>query len=98
MNVFLQGATTRQNLPVKRFGYILSAVFLVLSNVAYVLDWQATPYLFLFTLYLLTGSLWIPALIRPFYRWFGKYLIKPHDNMSDSGKKSEDQSEYFSEN
>lgn len=66
-------------LSVKRFGYVISAVLLLLSNISLFNKWPATPIIFLVTMYFLTGSLWIPAIIKPFYRLFGKYLIKPTD-------------------
>lgn len=77
MSGFLNGVTSGKDLPVKRFGYLLSALLVVLSNIGLVEAWPATPWLFLITMYFLTGSLWIPALIRPFYKLIGRHIIKP---------------------
>jgi len=81
---FLEGKTTKENLPVKRFGYLISALFLVTAVIGMINMWSVTPLLFLITLYLLTGSLWIPALVRPLYRLFGKYIVKPDEDDQDS--------------
>jgi hypothetical protein len=62
--------------PVKRFGYLLSAIFLVLTNIALIYEWPSIPYLTLVTMYFLTASLWFPKLINPLYKLFGKYIIK----------------------
>jgi len=86
MSGFLEGQTKRKDLPVKRFGYILSALFVIASNVSLYNNWMLTPWLFLVTMYLLTGSLWAPALIRPFYKLFGKYLVpaaEEHEKADD---------------
>ena len=87
MSGFLEGQARRKDIPVKRFGYILSALFVIASNVSLYNNCMLTPWLFLVTMYLLTGSLWAPVLIRPFYKLFGKYLVpaaeeetKPDDN------------------
>ncbi len=80
MSHFLEGKTTRENQPVKRFGYLFSAIFLVLANIGLISNWGSTPLLFLVTMYLLTGSLWIPGLVRPLYKLFGKYIVKPVEN------------------
>ncbi len=64
-------------LAIKRFGYVLSALLLIMSNISYVNEWSFTPLLVLITMYFLTGALWGPALVKPFYEIFGKYIIKP---------------------
>ncbi len=76
MSGFLQGKTTKSNLPIKQFGYLLSALFLVLAVIGMVTKWLYTPWLVLIIMYFLTGSLWIPVLIKPLYNLFGKYIIK----------------------
>jgi hypothetical protein len=89
---FLQGEITEANKPVKRFGYLISSVFLLLTVIAMLVHSVAVVWLFLITMYLLTGSLWAPPLIRPLYRIFGKYLVpsetrKPEEKTHDSPKK-----------
>lgn len=84
MTPFLEGKTTKKNLPVKRFGYLISALFLIVAVIAMINQWSITPPLFLLTMYLLTGSLWIPSLVRPLYQLFGKYIIKPNEDEGDS--------------
>ena len=79
MSGFLQGRTTKENLPVKRFGYLLSGILVIITVVSMMLKWAITPLIFLITMYFLTGALWIPLLIKPFYRLFGKYLVKPEE-------------------
>ncbi len=66
-----------QDLPVKRFGYLLSLATMIIANVGIVKEWPSTPIWFLLTMYLLLGSMWMPNLIRPFYKWFGHYIVKP---------------------
>ena len=83
MTPFLEGKSTRENIPVKRFGYLVSAIFLVLANIGLISNWSATPILFLITMYFLTGSLWITALVRPFYKLVGKYIVKPSEHTRD---------------
>lgn len=80
MDSLLQGKVNTRNIHIKRFGYLLSAVFLIITSAGLLFKWALTPWLFLFTMYLLTGCLWIPALIKPFYWLFGKYIIKPEEN------------------
>jgi len=80
MDSFLQGKTDAGNIHIKRFGYLLSAVFLIITSIGLLAKWTITPWLFLFTMYLLTGCLWIPVLIKPFYLLLGKYIIKPEEN------------------
>jgi len=75
MSGFLQGQTTAENEVVKRFGFLISAVFLILTVLAMLIKSVTMPWLFLITMYLLTGSLWTPILIRPLYKLFGKYLV-----------------------
>ncbi|MEJ2544917.1 MAG: hypothetical protein P8Y99_12695 [Calditrichaceae bacterium] len=67
MTGFIEGKTTKKNLPVKYFGYVISAILIVISTISMMNNWTATPWLFLITMYFLTGSLWIPVLIKPFY-------------------------------
>lgn len=73
---------------IKRFGYVISAVLLIISNISLIENWTATPYIFLITMYFLTGALWGPALIKPFYRLFARYFLKNSDK--DDTKASED--------
>ena len=35
------------------------------------------PLLFVAAMYFIGGSLWAPALIKPFYDWFGHFLVPP---------------------
>ena len=83
MSSLIEGKTNKANISVKRFGYLLSAVFLVGANISLINEWPVTPWLFLILLYLLTGSLWIPSLIKPFYMLFGKYIIKPEKEIDE---------------
>ena len=79
MDSLIQGKTTAENRPVKRFGYVLSLIFVLLSNAGLVLNWWFTGWLYLLSIYFLTGSLWIPQMIKPFYyifEWFKKYIKK----------------------
>ncbi|RMH62905.1 MAG: hypothetical protein D6677_08685 [Calditrichaeota bacterium] len=62
---------------VRRFGYLLSFILIIIANIGLINEWAATPILFLITMYFLTGSMWASALIRPFYRWIGQHIIKP---------------------
>ena len=84
MSGFLEGKTTKENLPLKRFGYLISAICLVFSVISLINSWSITPLLFLITMYLLTGSLWIPVLIKPIYNILGKYIVKPNDDKEKS--------------
>ena len=81
-------------LQIKRFGYVLSALFIVISNISLINNWSFTPVLFLITMYFLTGALWAPSLIKPFYQLFGKNLKKN----SSSEDKSESSKDLFSKN
>ncbi len=81
MDSLLQGKTTDENRSIKRFGYVLSLIFIVISNVGMALEWWFSGWLYLLTMYFLTGSLWMPILIAPFYRLFklaNNLLQKPH--------------------
>jgi len=80
-------------LNIKRFGYVISAFFVIISNISLINKWPATPLLFLITMYFLTAALWIPALIKPIYNIFKKPLAKhSKDNEPDKSK------DIFSEN
>ncbi len=74
MSGLIQGKTTAENLAIKRFGYLLSALLLIASVIAMVAESNSFPWLFLITMYLLSGSLWMPKLIQPLYQLLGKYL------------------------
>lgn len=74
-------------LSIKRFGYVISTVFLILSNISLINEWSATPIIFIITMYFLTGALWGPALIKPFYYLFSKYIIKLPDSSNSEIKK-----------
>ncbi len=67
------------DLAVRRFGYLLSLIAMIIANIGIVNEWPGTPLWFLLTMYLLLGSVWIPRLIRPFYNWFGHYIVKPDE-------------------
>lgn len=82
----------KEILFIKRFGYVISAVFVIISNISLINKWPITPILFLITMYFLTGALWAPFLIKPFYLFFGKPFSKKTDNQSDNSK------DIFSEN
>lgn len=84
MSDFSEVQTGRETLALKRFGYLLSAVSLVVSVISQVNGWKATPFLFLLTMYLVTGSLWMPVLIKPLYRLFGKYIVPANDPGKES--------------
>ena len=74
-------------LNTKRFGYVISAIFVIISNISLINNWVATPILFLITMYFLTGALWVPFLIKPVYQFFGKPFSKNSDkNKSDNSK------------
>jgi hypothetical protein len=81
-----------KDIHVKRFGYVVSAILLVISNIALVNESAYTPILFILTMYFLTGSLWGPGLIRVFYNLFGKQLFK-----DESGQPKSD-TDHFSKN
>ncbi len=72
-------------LAIKRFGYVISTILLILSNIALINEWHSTPFIFIITMYFLTGSLWGSAIIKPFYTLFGKYLVKPTDSSNSKG-------------
>ena len=65
----------------KRFGYVISAIGVIISNISLINNWPITPVLFLITMYFLTGALWAPFLIKPIYQFFGK----PFSLVVDSG-------------
>ena len=67
MSGFIEGKSTKELAPLKRFGYIFSAALIIFSTISMMNNWIITPWLVLLTLYFLTGSLWIPVLIKPFY-------------------------------
>ena len=67
MTGFIEGKTTKENMPIKRFGYLVSAACIIISTISMVNNWNATPWLVIITMYFLTGSLWIPVIIKPFY-------------------------------
>jgi len=71
----------------KRFGYVISAIGVIISNISLINNWPITPVLFLITMYFLTGALWAPFLIKPIYQFFGKPFSKrSDDNQSSSSK------------
>ena len=85
MSGFIEGKATKENLPVKRFGYLISAIFIILSTLSMMNNWLATPWLFLVTMYFLTGSLWIPILIKPFYLlWCKLGIVKKKSKKDDN--------------
>jgi hypothetical protein len=92
LNIFLEGTTTKENLPIKRFGYLISALLIIISTISMAMNWAATPWLFLITMYFLTGSLWVLILIKPFYLLFAKIFLKKDtgefDKISDKDNKN----------
>lgn len=85
MTGFIEGKTTKENLPIKRIGYLISSVCIIISTISMVNNWIITPWLFLISMYFLTGSLWIPVLIKPFYLLFTKIARKnKSDNKEDT--------------
>jgi len=80
-------------LYIKRFGYVISAIFIILSNISLINNWTITPLLFLITMYFLTAALWAPLLIKPFYKLFGKPFINNSDDDQSGNSK-----DIFSEN
>ena len=80
-------------LYIKRFGYVISAIFVIISNISLINNWLITPILFLITMYFLTGALWAHLLIKPFYQFFGKPFAKSSDN-----SQSESSKDIFGEN
>lgn len=75
MGGFIQGKTTAANMPVKRFGYVLSAIFLGFTVALMMIESPFSALLFLILMYILTGALWMPALIKPLYNLFGRKLF-----------------------
>lgn len=85
MTGFIEGKTTEKNLSVKHFGYVVSAILVIVSTVSMMNNWIVTPWLFLITMYFLTGSLWIPVLIRPFYLLWSKLrIVKKQSKKEDN--------------
>lgn len=84
MTGFIEGKTTKENLPIKRFGYIVSALLIIVSTISMMNNWIVTPWLFLLTMYFLTGSLWIPALIKPIYMLVIKLRGKDEHSKKDN--------------
>jgi hypothetical protein len=80
MTGFIEGKTTKENMPIKRVGYLISALCVVISTISMLNNWIITPWLFLITMYFLTGSLWIPVLIKPFYILVMKLRKKDNNN------------------
>ena len=85
---------TSDILNIKRFGYVISALLIIASNISLIKNWNATPILFLITMYFLTGALWAPFLIKPFYKLFGKRLFKNQNG----DEQSKDSNDLFSKN
>jgi len=84
MSGFIEGKTTEKNLPIKQFGYAISAILIIVSTISMMKNWIVTPWLFLVTMYFLTGSLWIPVLIKPFYLLVCKMgLVKKKSSKKD---------------
>lgn len=77
MNKIFQGKSTEENVSVKRFGYLFSVFFLILTAIAMLIKSILLPFLFIAAMYFIGGSLWVPALIKPFYNWFGHFLVPP---------------------
>ena len=82
-----------EELNIKRFGYVISALLLIFSHVALISKWPVTPFLFLLTMYFLTGSLWTPVLVKPFYL----LLLKVID-LSGKGKNKQGDKDFFNKN
>jgi hypothetical protein len=76
----------KEILNIKRFGYVVSAILLILANIGLVNEWSVTPIIFIFTMYFLTGSLWAPNLIRIFYTHFGKYLFREDNSQPNKDR------------
>jgi len=85
MNKFLEGISKPEDVPVRRFGYVISAIILVVSVVALVKNWPSLPLLVLAMMYFLTGALWIPVLVKPFFLLLGPYKkwFDPEKNLAD---------------
>ncbi len=75
MTKVIQGKATEENVSVKRFGYLFSAFFLILTAAAMLIKSTLLPLVFIAAMYFIGGSLWVPALIKPFYKWFGRFLV-----------------------
>ncbi len=95
MNKIIQGKSTEENVPIKRFGYLFSVFFLILTAIAMLIKSILLPFLFIAAMYFIGGSLWVPALIKPFYNWFGHFLVpavqespKPNKNNAHESAKT----------
>lgn len=82
-----------EELNIKRFGYVISALLLIFSNIALISKWPVTPFLFLLTMYFLTGSLWTPVLLKPFY-----ILLEKVINVAGRGKDKQGDKDFFNKN
>ncbi|KAA3611232.1 MAG: hypothetical protein D8M58_14770 [Calditrichaeota bacterium] len=78
---------------IKQFGYVVSAVLLIISNIGLINEWPYTPIFFILMMYFLTGSLWGPGLIRIFYNIFGKHFFK-----NENEGENKPGSDHFSKN
>jgi len=83
----------QETLNIKRFGYVISAIFVIISNISLINKWPVTPILFLVTMYFLTGALWAPSIIKSIYVFFGRPLSKRADDDQNDNSK-----DIFSEN
>ncbi len=86
--MFWKVQISKENLPIKRFGYLISAIIMIIAVIAYINKWPSTPLWALITFYLLTGSLWVPVLIKPLYNLIGplqKYFIFDDENEKEKG-------------
>jgi hypothetical protein len=82
----------KRNVEVRRFGYLLSTLFIILTLIAMLAESALLPWSFLLLMYFLTGSMWVPGLIKPFYNLFGKYIIpmSAQDSNPDQTKSESD--------
>ncbi len=80
---------------VQRFGYIISGILMLISGIGVLVKWVWSPLVFLVTMYVLTGSLWAPQLIRPLYDRFGQKIV-PRDLDEEKPKPPGD--DFFHEN
>ena len=95
MTKIIEGKPTEENISVKRFGYLFSVFFLILTAIAMLVKSILLPFFFIAAMYFIGGSLWIPALIKPFYIWFGHFLVpavqeplKPSENNAHESTKT----------
>ena len=77
----------KEQLNIKRFGYVISAILIIISNISLINRWPLTPVFFLITMYFLTAALWIPSIIKPFYKIFEKFFLKNTDDSDSSNSK-----------